>query len=569
VPTVARPGPIAAGELVLDRYRPIRPLGSGGSGSVWLARDERTGLEVALKIVPREGKAGSRAEREASAAARLRHERCLRAYSLQRDDRHVYIAYEYVPGETMREAIRGGRLNDAAALEAAAQVLDGLAHAHASGIVHRDVKPSNVLLAAGPQLSVRLLDFGLAQIEAEETLTAVGDVPGTLAYISPERLAGEQAGPAADIWAIGVMLWEALAGYHPFWTASLLETAKRIQEGAPSLRDARPDLPEPVLAAVAAALALDPSARPTATRLATVLRKDHRPRREPKRRVMPKRPIRPSTGPLPSPARLGSAAAAALFAGWTAARFPFFPGGWEAGLAVLAAALTLLRPRAGLAFALAVPVLPLGNLSLGLALLYSAVAIGWLALSWREPGSGLLLVVGPLLAPFGALALLPIAAQAVGGRARRAVQTAAAVLLAALVAGLRHGPLPLAAGPPPIGLGIDGSDSPSATVYALVHAVRTRPELALEGVILAAAAVLLPLALARGLWGVAAFSGALLAGSVLAAPNQPVLGPTLCAWVGGLALASRIELPELRTILARAKVPQRVGRPASGRAGAG
>src|SRR5204862_2071026 len=90
--------------LVLGRSRPIRPLGSGGSGSVWLARDERTGLEVALKIVPREGKAGSRAEREASAAARLRHERCLRAYSLQRDDRHVYIAYEYVPGETMREA---------------------------------------------------------------------------------------------------------------------------------------------------------------------------------------------------------------------------------------------------------------------------------------------------------------------------------------------------------------------------------------------------------------------------------------------------------------------------------
>src|SRR3954452_4501196 len=299
VPTVARPGPIAAGELVLDRFRPIRPLGSGGSGSVWLARDERTGLEVALKIVPREGKAGSRAEREASAAARLRHERCLRAYSLQRDERHVYIAYEYVPGETMRDAMRGGRLNDAAALEAAAQVLDALAHAHASGIVHRDVKPSNVLLAAGPELSVRLLDFGLAQIETEQTLTAVGDVPGTLAYISPERLPGERGGPAGGSWAGGVMLWEALAGYHPFWTASLLETAKRIQEGAPSLRDARPDLPEPVLAAVAAArllaavaarLALDRAPRPTATRLATVLRKAHRASREPKRRVTVKRP---------------------------------------------------------------------------------------------------------------------------------------------------------------------------------------------------------------------------------------------------------------------------------------
>src|SRR5215468_12196935 len=87
--------------LVLNRYRPLRPLGSGGSGSVWLARDEQTGLDVALKIVPREGKAATRAEREALAAARLRHERCLRAYGFDRDPRNVYISYEYVPGKTM------------------------------------------------------------------------------------------------------------------------------------------------------------------------------------------------------------------------------------------------------------------------------------------------------------------------------------------------------------------------------------------------------------------------------------------------------------------------------------
>src|SRR5881628_4165867 len=93
-------------ELMLGRYRPLRPLGSGGSGSVWLARDEQTGLDVALKIVPREGKAATRAEREALAAARLRHERCLRAYGLDRDSQNVYIAYEYVPGKTMREALR-------------------------------------------------------------------------------------------------------------------------------------------------------------------------------------------------------------------------------------------------------------------------------------------------------------------------------------------------------------------------------------------------------------------------------------------------------------------------------
>ena len=146
---VSAPASLPERQLVLDRYRPLRPLGSGGSGSVWLARDEQTGLDVALKIVPREGKAALRAEREAEAAARLRHERCLRAYGFGGDGGHVYIAYEYVAGRTLREALRAGRLRDREAIEAAAQVLDGLAHAHARGIVHRDVKPSNVLLADG------------------------------------------------------------------------------------------------------------------------------------------------------------------------------------------------------------------------------------------------------------------------------------------------------------------------------------------------------------------------------------------------------------------------------------
>ncbi|HSL65751.1 MAG TPA: serine/threonine-protein kinase, partial [Gaiellaceae bacterium] len=210
----------ATEHLVAGRYRPLRPLGSGASGSVWLARDEASGLDVALKIVAREGKAGARAEREAVAAARLRHERCLRCYGVGRDDDHVYIAYEYVPGRTLREAMRAGDLDDARALEAAAQILDGLAHAHTRGIVHRDVKPTNVLLCDGPEVAVRLLDFGLAQFDAGETLTAAGDVPGTLAYIAPERLGGATATPAADVWAVGVLLWEALAGTHPFWKGS-------------------------------------------------------------------------------------------------------------------------------------------------------------------------------------------------------------------------------------------------------------------------------------------------------------------------------------------------------------
>src|SRR3954465_6835785 len=112
-----RPGP----NRFLGRYRAIRPLGSGGSGSVWLAVDERTGREVAVKIVPREGKSGERARREAQAMAKLDHPRCLRVYACGRDAERVYIVYAYVPGRTFRECLRSGNATDGDAVEVAAQ----------------------------------------------------------------------------------------------------------------------------------------------------------------------------------------------------------------------------------------------------------------------------------------------------------------------------------------------------------------------------------------------------------------------------------------------------------------
>jgi eukaryotic-like serine/threonine-protein kinase len=521
VSTTVAPPP---SELVLDRYRPLRPLGSGGSGSVWLARDEASGLDVALKIVPREGKPAARAEREAAAAARLRHPNCLRAFALAHDDRHVYIAYEFVPGQTMRQRMRAGTLDDRAAVEAAAQVLDGLAHAHRHGIVHRDVKPSNVLIEDGDDIHARLSDFGLAQFEEAETLTAQGDVPGTLAYISPERLHGRPATAAADIWAVGVLLWEALAGRHPFLTGSPVEMAKKIEAGAPPLKTPRPDLPEPLGKLVGRALAQEPGRRPTAERLAADLRRSlDRPK--PRRRPAPTaRPALPSVDVH----RITAPLLAAAVTGWSTASLPFYPSGWPLGLAAFAAALTALKPRAGLALALAAPVFPLGNVALGLALLYGAVAAGWFVVSWRRPREALLPAIGPLLAPLSLLALLPLLLISVGSTVRRALYAATAVVLATIVAGIRRSPLPLPGESPPA-VPVAGLDGPVDAANMLLDALpRT---ITVQALVLALAAAALPYVARRGPWELAGFGAVLMAALLLPDASIAALPAIAAVWL--------------------------------------
>ena len=517
------------GELVLDRYRPLRPLGSGGSGSVWLARDEHNGLDVALKIVPREGKAAHRAEREAEAAARLRHERCLRAYGFGSDSGHVYIAYEYVGGRTLREAMRGGALRDGQAVEAAAQILEGLAHAHSRGIVHRDVKPSNVLLAEEDAISVRLLDFGLAQFDEAETLTAVGDVPGTLAYISPERLRGEEACSASDVWAVGILLWEALAGKHPFWGVPLQQMAGTIEAGCPPLQPERPDLPKRLLAAVSHAVAHDPAKRPPAAALAQELRSALAggKRSTKVESVVSTQALVPRLAPA-------AVAGAATLAGGIA--LPFYPTGWAPALAAVAAFAAFRSPRAGLALALAAPVLPLGNHALGLALLFGALALAWLVLSWRDARWGLAFLAGPVLAAAGLLALLPLAVLGARGPVRRAAHVLAGVAVAAVAAGLRGVELPFAESEvPPLDLA--GAESVVDVARALETAVPTG--LVLAAVALAAIAAALPYA--RTPWRLAGVGAAVLAATLLLVPAAPAAPLVLSAWVTVAVLALKSE----------------------------
>jgi hypothetical protein len=220
-----------------------------------------------------------------------------------------------------------------------------------------------------------------------------------------------------------------------------------------------------------------------------------------------------------------------------ALRLPFYPAQWPLGLAAAGAALGFTAPRAGLLFALTVAFFPVANISLGLALVYALLAGGWAALTWKDARAGLLLAAGPLLAPLAALAFVPLAAQLAHGRARRAATAAAAVLLAAVIAGLRRAPLPFDGSMPPLGLGVAGSTRPAAVAHAVAAQLSAHPILLLEAAILAAAAASLPHVRRRGPWPAATFGVALLAATALAAPAAAVLPLIVAAWVTAAALA--------------------------------
>jgi hypothetical protein len=517
----------------------MRPLGTGGSGSVWLALDEQNGLDVALKIIPREGKAAARAEREVLAARRLRHDRCVRAYDVGHDSGHVYIAYEYVPGRTMRDAIRSGALSDQDAITAAAQVLDALAHAHRAGIVHRDVKPANILLEDRDEIAVRLLDFGLAQFDGADTLTAVGDVPGTLAYIAPERLAGADASPESDVWSVGVLLWETLTDRHPFWGMPIQEVAKAIQAGAPPLASQRRGLPRRLVTAVDAALAIDPNRRPTASDLAAELRNAAR---KPEGRA-PRAKRRVEVEESVAPARLHARRVLPVVLGVVTAALgatflPFWPPELVALLVIATGLACWLDPRLGLALALAIPIFPLGNVAVSVASVYAIFAVGWVAVNWRDARHGLWFVAGPLLATVGLLPLVPLALVPVRNTARRAAHGVLAVLSTVLLAGVAGDELPIAGGDaPPLDVG--PLDSVSSAATALWSWLAHEPLLLASAILVGTAAAIVPWARRHAPLGIAGIGFAVTAASVLAGAGIASTIVVMLVWAGfGLVAAA-------------------------------
>ena len=242
---------------VAGRYEILAPLGRGGMARVYRARDIVLRREVALKVL--NGKADDalalRFEREARAIARLDHPGCVRIldYSAR------YITMELVPGETLASALRDGRFDEARAIRIARGLLVALAHAHARGVLHRDVKPENVMLAGARPV---LIDFGLACLDDEAAVTAVGTCVGSPSYVAPERLLGHPYDARADVYAVGVILYEMLAGTRPFVGDTTDDIMHQTLHRPPRpLRALRPELSPALDALVRRALAKRPSRR--------------------------------------------------------------------------------------------------------------------------------------------------------------------------------------------------------------------------------------------------------------------------------------------------------------------
>jgi len=266
--TVATHDGAAPRALVLDRYRPIRRLGAGGFGVVWLAHDEHLDRAVAVKRIAVDDPAvARRAQREARAAARLAHPGIVALYEAGRDDDAVYLVSELVLGRTLADLIADGELSDRDVLAIGVVLCDALSHAHARGVVHRDVKPSNVLVpgdAPAGERGAKLTDFGIALIldpAAPDVLTRTGDVVGTLAYMAPEQAEGRDCTAATDLYALGLVLYEALAGVNPIRAAGAAATARRVGSRLPPLGRLRRDLPLDLCEALDQAVRPDPGER--------------------------------------------------------------------------------------------------------------------------------------------------------------------------------------------------------------------------------------------------------------------------------------------------------------------
>lgn len=255
--------------MQISHYKLLRKLGAGGMGDVYLAQDTNLNRYVAIKILPKRYTSNperlGRFQREAKVASILNHPNVLTIHEVGEHDGFHYIVTEYVDGDTLTAEMRNGALPVAEAVRIAIGVAEALAAAHEFWIVHRDVKPDNIMLRRDRY--VKVLDFGLAKLTdpgGSSMLfeTQPGTLPGSVRYVAPERLLGEAADPRADIFSLGIVMYEMLTGMAPFPGEGVLAIVQSILKSEPEpLRTLRPEAPETLELIVQKALQKDPTKR--------------------------------------------------------------------------------------------------------------------------------------------------------------------------------------------------------------------------------------------------------------------------------------------------------------------
>src|SRR3954468_1769905 len=254
----------SAGNLLAGRYRVLGRLGSGGTAVVMLAEDERLGRKVAVKRLHAESPddAARRFEREAKLGASLNHPNIVAVYDIDTDDEGVLIVMEYVGGRTLRGEMDARPMQPARAIEVLCGIAAGLDHAHKQGVVHRDVKPANVLIAERDG-AVKLTDLGIATAAERTHITRSGTVLGTAAYMAPERLDGNAGGPPVDVYATAAVAFEMLSGRKAVTGRTAVEVARRVMEAPPpDLAEALPGTPARAAEVLKRGLAKEPAERP-------------------------------------------------------------------------------------------------------------------------------------------------------------------------------------------------------------------------------------------------------------------------------------------------------------------
>jgi len=295
------------GSLVLNRFLIERRIGSGGFGTVYEAWDGRLERTVAVKAIESREEAGSRVLREAQAAARLNHPGIVTLYEMGEEDGAALLVTELVDGSTLARLAAEETLSDREIGEIGADLCEALDHAHSRGVVHRDIKPQNVVVAPDGEFRAKLMDFGVARLAGSASLTAPGDVVGTLAYMAPEQAEGRAAGPEADVYSLALTLYECWSGENPNRRATPAATARAIGDRARPLRRLRPDLPRELAATIDAALSRRPAHRPALEQLGAAI--------EDSLELLADDPPR-SRAPLGL--RAGALAAAAMLGAWLA-----------------------------------------------------------------------------------------------------------------------------------------------------------------------------------------------------------------------------------------------------------